>query len=70
MPDWSFFNENSQALRKPAVETRDSLGTLAALIVANNHNLSKPDYDSLVVELRETIEKLQHSYHSCNIADD
>lgn len=69
MPDWTFYNENDQALRKPAVETRDSLGTLAALIVAHNHDLSNPDYDELVTELYETVQKLQYSYHSRHISD-
>lgn len=69
MPDWSFYNENDHALRKPAVETRDSLGTLAALIVANNHDLTNPNYDELVIDLYDTIKKLQYSYHSQNISD-
>ena len=69
MPDWSFFNDNDQALRMPAVETRDSLGTLAALIVANNNDLTNPDYDKLVIDLYETVKKLQHSYESCHISD-
>lgn len=69
MSDWSFYNQNDQALRMPAVETRDSLGTLASLIVASNHDLSNPDYDALVRELYDTIKKLQYSYHSCHISD-
>lgn len=69
MPDWSFYNDHDEALRMPAVETRDNLGVLASLIVAHNHDLSNPDYDKLVVELYETIKKLQHSYHSRHISD-
>lgn len=69
MPDWTFYNENDQALRMPAVEASDSLCTLAALIVAHNHDLSNPNYDKLVVELYETIKKLQDSYQSRHISD-
>ncbi len=69
MSDWEFYNDNDQALRKPAVETRDNLGVLAAMIVAHNHDLSNPNYDEMVTELYETIEKLQYSYHSCHISD-
>ncbi len=69
MPGWSFYNQNGQALRMPAVETRDSLGTLASLIVASNHDLSNPDYDKLVCELYGAIKKLQASYHPCHISD-
>lgn len=58
MSDWSFYNKNEQALRMPAVETRDNLGTLAALIVANNHDLSNPNYDELVTDLYDTIKKI------------
>ncbi|MCM1326930.1 MAG: hypothetical protein NC094_09075 [Bacteroidales bacterium] len=69
MPDWSFYNDNDHALRLPAVETRDSLGTLAALIVAHHHDLSNPNYDDMVSDLYETIKKLQHSYHSRHVSD-
>ncbi len=69
MPDWSFYNDNDHALRMPAVETRDNLGTLAALIVANKHDLSHPNYDELVNDLYDTIKELQYSYHSCHISD-
>lgn len=69
MSAWSFYDENDNALRMPAVETRDSLGTLAAIIVANNHDLSNPNYDELVTDLYDTIKKLQYSYKSCHIGD-
>lgn len=69
MPDWSFYNEHDHALRMPAVETRDSLGTLAAIIVASNHDLSNPNYDELVTDLYDTVKKLQYSYKSCHISD-
>lgn len=69
MPDWSFYNDNEQAIRMPAVETRDNLGTLAALIVAHNHDLSNPNYDELVTDLYATIKELQDSYHSLHISD-
>ena len=36
MPSWEFYNDNDQAIRMPAVVTRDNLGVLAALIVAHN----------------------------------
>lgn len=70
MPDWSFYNDNDHALRMPAVETRDNLGVLAALIVANKHDLSNPNYDELVTDLYATVKKLQYSYHSLLISDE
>ena len=69
MPDWSFYDEHDEALRMPAVETKDSLGVLASLIVAHKHDLSNPNYDAMVNDLYETIKKLQYSYHSCHISD-
>lgn len=69
MPSWEFFNDNDNALRMPAVVTRDSLGVLAALIVAHNHDLSRPNYDEMVVELYEIVQELQNSYHSRHISD-
>ena len=69
MPSWEFYNDNDQALRMPAVVTRDNLGVLAALIVAHNHDLSNPDYDDMVRDLYETVKNLQYSYESRHISD-
>ena len=69
MPNWEFYNDNDQALRMPAVETRDSLGVLAALIVAHNHDWSNPNYDEMVIDLYDTVKKLQYSYESRHISD-
>lgn len=69
MPDWSFYDETDNALRKPAVETRDNLGVLASLIVAQKHDLSNPNYDELVHDLYDTIKELQYAYKSCHISD-
>lgn len=70
MPTWEFYNDNDQAIRKPAVVTRDNLGVLAALIVAHNHDLSSPNYDEMVLDLYDTVKELQHSYESRHISDD
>lgn len=69
MPDWSFYDETDNALRKPAVETRDNLGVLASLIVAQKHDLSNPNYDELVCDLYDTIKELQAAYKSRHISD-
>lgn len=69
MPNWEFYNDNDQALRMPAVVTRDNLGVLAALIVAHKHDLSNPNCDEMVRDLYDTVKNLQHSYESCHISD-
>ncbi len=69
MSNSEFYNDNDHALRKPAVVTRDSLGVLAALIVAHSHDLSNPNYDEMVTDLYDVVQKLQYSYHSRHISD-
>lgn len=64
MPNYSFYDENSQALQKVNVVTRDSLGTLAVSILASKVDLSRvTDYDELVRQLYDIIDELHKSYH-------
>ena len=69
MSSFSFYVENDHALQKPAVVTRDSLGVLAALIVAQKHDLSDPDYPALVRDLKEEVVELHRAFHSAHLSD-
>ena len=57
-----FFEQNDEALRMVNIVTRDSLGTLAALIVAANNDLTNYDADELVRQLYDVIAELHQSY--------
>ena len=64
MSSYSFYDENSQALQKVNIVTRDSLGTLAVSILASKVDLSSvTDYDDLVRQLYDIIDDLHKSYH-------
>ena len=63
MSNFDFYDENSQALQKVNVVTRDSLGTLAVSILASKVDLAKvSDYDDLVRRLYDIIDELHESY--------
>ena len=64
MSSYSFYDENSQALQKVNIVTRDSLGTLAVSVLASKVDLSSvTDYDDLVRQLYDIIDDLHKSYH-------
>ncbi len=68
MPDFNFYDQNSQALQMVNVVTRDSLGTLAVSILASKVDLSKvTDYDELVQQLYDIIDELHQSYDRLNL---
>ena len=63
MSNFDFYDENSQALQKVNVVTRDILGTLAVSILASKVDLAKvSDYDDLVRQLYDIIDELHESY--------
>ena len=63
MSNFDFYDENSQALQKVNVVTRDSLGTLAVSTLASKVDLAKvSDYDDLVRQLYDIIDELHESY--------
>lgn len=68
MPDFKFYDEESQALQQVNVVTRDSLGTLAVSILASKVDLAKvTDYDALVRELYDIIKDLHDSYQHLHL---
>lgn len=68
MPNFAFYDENSQSLQAVNVVTRDSLGTLAVQILASRVDLSKvTDYDELVRQLYDIVDELHESYHRLNL---
>ena len=62
-----FFEQNDDALRMVNIVTRDSLGTLAALIVAANNDLTNYDADELVRQLYDVIAELHQSYRDLKL---
>ena len=71
MPSDTFYNENSQALEKVNIVTRDSLGSLAVEILASKTDLSTisdvSDYQKLVRNLYDIIEHLHYAYEHLNL---
>lgn len=60
----NFYEENDQALRKPKVVLRDSLGTLAVEILASQKNFSSMSETEMLYELHNIICELHKAYDS------
>ena len=58
----NFFEENEQALRKPNIVLRDSLGTLAVQILASRPNFSSMSNRQMLCELHKIICDLHSEY--------
>lgn len=58
----NFFEENEQALRKPNIVLRDSLGSLAVQILASRPNFSSMSNRQLLCELHQIICDLHEEY--------
>ncbi len=61
-----FFENHEEALRKPNIVLRDSLGNLAIAILSKKENIAYMDYDILLRKLHTVICELQDAYHHCN----
>ena len=62
MPDYSFYDENSQALQKKTIVLRDSLGYLAVKKLIKCNDISAMSDLELVEKLYEIIGDLHSAY--------
>lgn len=58
----NFFENEEQALRKPTIVLRDSLGMLAIQILCEKEDISKLEYDVLLCKLHGIISELHDTY--------
>lgn len=64
-----FYEDNSQALRKPGIVLRDSLGVLAIHILKSKRDISKMTYNDIIQELYAIIAELHYEYNRMDLAD-
>lgn len=57
-----FFESNDQALRKPKIILRDSLGFLAVQLLSSREDISNMDYPTMLFKLHEIITNLHDTY--------
>ena len=65
-----FFENEEQALRRPVIVLRDSLGALAIQILSEKEDIANLQYNVLLSKLNEIISELndayERSYHNFN----